>query len=224
MLDNQEEICLSKETAAEAQKYIDLLLPIVEAEAVSRDANVNGGSAQQERIEGDSFPSIVSAVKFLPSPVVVPMSEIRVDTDGNNKDARDIQLRYPHNLASSTVILSMFRDFVFRLFYRRRDVERDNFLLNETPLRGSNGFDFILDTVIDQLHALAQDLAWWCESNWPLQQFAYLILRAGRLTACCLFGVLLLLSIALLMIPVSTPILPLHQQIAPNQEEKGLMH
>ncbi len=116
MLDNQEEICLSKETAAEAQKYIDLLLPIVEAEAVSRDTNVNGGNAQQERIEGDSFPSIISAVKFLPSPVVVPMSEIRVDTDGNDKDARDIQLRYPHNLASSTVILSTFRNIFFVFF------------------------------------------------------------------------------------------------------------
>eukprot|EP01084_Bolivina_argentea_P196028 336131_1 len=156
MLDNQEEICLSKETAAEAQKYIDLLLPIVEAEAVSRDANVNGGNAQQERIEGDSFPSIISAVKFLPSPVVVPMSEIRVDTDGNDKDARDIQLR--------------------------RDVERDTFVLNETPLCGSNGFDFILDTAIDQLRALAQGLAWWCESSWPLQQFACLILRAANRT------------------------------------------
>ncbi len=93
MLENRKEICLSKEAAAEAQKCIDLLLPIVEAEAASHDTNVKGGNIQQECIKGDSFPDVISAVKSLPSPVVVPTSEICVDADGNDKDARDIQLR-----------------------------------------------------------------------------------------------------------------------------------
>ncbi len=93
MLDNREEICLSKEAAAEAQKCIDLLTPIVEAEVASWDTDVKGDNFQQEYTEGDSFPNFISAVKSLPSPVVVPMSEIRVDADGSGKDARDIQLR-----------------------------------------------------------------------------------------------------------------------------------
>ncbi len=112
----------------------------------------------------------------------------------------------PNSCASSTDMLNTYWWYLFLLFYRRRDVERDNFVLNETPLSGSNGFDFILDTVIDQLRALAQDLVWWCQSIWPLQQFACLILRAGRLTACCLFGVLpCFFSIDLLMISMSNP-------------------
>ncbi len=95
-------------------------------------------------------------------------------------------------------------------------------MLNETPLSGSNGFGFILNTVIDQLHVLAQDLVWWYESIWPLQQFACLILRAGRLTAYYLFGVLLF-SIVLSMMSMSMPPLALCQQIGLNQEEKDLM-
>ncbi len=122
MLDNQEEMCLSKETAAEAQKCIDLLLPIVEAEAVSLDGNANDGNAQQECIEGDSFPSIISAVKFLPSPVVVPMSEIHLDTDGNDKDARDIQLRYPHTSRFIHTYTLHIHDFLSPFFLTKGEI------------------------------------------------------------------------------------------------------